>query len=102
MWLTPACAAWVEHRKVTAPGPASRPRPVSSRIASVRLQAALNSRVIIEQAKGMLSEYLNVTVSDAFELLRTYARTHNRKLSEIASDVVDRAIPSSALTSRPG
>jgi GAF domain-containing protein len=67
-----------------------------------QLQAALNSRVIIEQAKGMLSEYLNVTVSDAFELLRKYAREHNRKLSEVASDVVDRAIPSNALTSRPG
>jgi GAF domain-containing protein len=67
-----------------------------------QLQAALNSRVVIEQAKGMLSEYLNVTVSDAFELLRKYAREHNRKLSEVASDVVDRAIPSNALTSRPG
>jgi hypothetical protein len=31
-----------------------------------------------------------------------YARAHNRKLSEVASDVVDRAIPNSALTSRPG
>ena len=62
-----------------------------------QLQAALNSRVVIEQAKGMLSEYLSVTVSDAFELLRKYAREHNRKLSEVASDVVDRTIPSSAL-----
>jgi len=67
-----------------------------------QLQAALNSRVVIEQAKGMLSEYLNVTVSDAFELLRTYAREHNRKLSEVAGEVVDRTIPSAALTSRPG
>jgi GAF domain-containing protein len=67
-----------------------------------QLQAALNSRVVIEQAKGMLSEYLNVTVSDSFELLRTYAREHNRKLSEVASEVVDRTIPSAALTSRPG
>ncbi len=67
-----------------------------------QLQAALNSRVIIEQAKGMLSEYLNVTISDAFDLLRKYTREHNRKLSEVASDIVDRAIPSSALTRRPG
>jgi transcriptional regulator with GAF, ATPase, and Fis domain len=67
-----------------------------------QLQAALNSRVIIEQAKGMLSEYLNVTVGYAFDLLRQYAREHNRKLSEVASDVVGRTIPSSALTSGPG
>jgi AmiR/NasT family two-component response regulator len=58
--------------------------------------------VVIEQAKGMLSEYLNVTVSYAFELLRKYAREQNRKLSEVAGDVVDRTIPSSALTRRPG
>ena len=65
-----------------------------------QLQAALNSRVIIEQAKGMLAEYLTITVDDAFTLLRSYARDHNRKLSEIASDVVDRKIPGTALARR--
>jgi transcriptional regulator with GAF, ATPase, and Fis domain len=67
-----------------------------------QLQAALNSRVIIEQAKGMLSEYLTVTVDDAFELLRGYARTHNRRLTDVAGNVVDRRIPSQALTRQPG
>jgi GAF domain-containing protein len=67
-----------------------------------QLQAALKSRVIIEQAKGMLAEYLTVTVDDAFKLLRNYTRDHNRKLSEVASDVVDRRIPSAALSRRPG
>ena len=62
-----------------------------------QLQAALNSRVIIEQAKGMLAEYLTTTVDDAFKLLRSYARDFNRKLSEVAMDVVDRKIPGSAL-----
>src|SRR5258708_30440673 len=66
-----------------------------------QLQAALNSRVVIEQAKGMLSEYLNITVSDAFELLRSYAHEHNRQPSAVAADVVDRAIPTAALTRRP-
>ena len=67
-----------------------------------QLQAALNSRVIIEQAKGMLAEYLTVTVDDAFGLLRSYARNHNRNLSEVASDVVDRQLPAAALNRQPG
>jgi GAF domain-containing protein len=67
-----------------------------------QLQAALNSRVIIEQAKGMIAGYLTRTVDDAFTLLRTYSRCHNRKLSEVASDVVDRRIPGAALDRPPG
>jgi GAF domain-containing protein len=67
-----------------------------------QLQAALNSRVVIEQAKGMLAEYLTITMGDAFKLLRNYARDHNRKLSEIASDIVDRKIPSATLGRPPG
>jgi AmiR/NasT family two-component response regulator len=58
--------------------------------------------VVIEQAKGMLAEYLTMTVNDAFDLLRKYARGHNRKLSDVASDVVDRTIPSEALITEPG
>ena len=64
---------------------------------AAQLQAALNSRVIIEQAKGMIAQYLTVTMDDAFKLLRNYAHYHNRKLSEVASDVVERRIPSAAL-----
>ena len=53
--------------------------------------------MIIEQAKGMIAEYLTVTMDDAFKLLRNYAHHHNRKLSQVASDVVERRIPSAAL-----
>ena len=67
-----------------------------------QLQAALNGRVVIEQAKGMLAEDLAITVDDAFTLLRNYARDFNRKLSEVAMDVVDRKIPGTALARRPG
>ena len=49
----------------------------------------------------MLAEYLKVTVDDAFELLRNYARTRNRKLSDVARDVIDRKIAGTALTTRP-
>jgi GAF domain-containing protein len=67
-----------------------------------QLQAALTSRVVIEQAKGMLAEYLRMSVDEAFQLLRSYARDRNRKLSDVARAVVGREIPSTALITRPG
>jgi GAF domain-containing protein len=67
-----------------------------------QLQAALTSRVVIEQAKGMLAEFLQMTVDDAFQLLRNYARDRNCKLSHVARDVVERKIPSTALITSPG
>lgn len=54
-----------------------------------QLQTALNSRVLIEQAKGLLAERLQVDVAEAFTLLRTAARTHNRRLSDLAGAIVD-------------
>jgi hypothetical protein len=54
-----------------------------------QLQTALNSRVLIEQAKGLLSERLRVSVSDAFTILRDSARSRNRRLSELAQAIVD-------------
>jgi GAF domain-containing protein len=53
-----------------------------------QLQRALNSRVIIEQAKGVLAERLRVTPDEAFIVLRTYARDHNHPLTELAGDVI--------------
>ena len=47
-----------------------------------QLQAALNSRVIIEQAKGMLAEYLTMTVDDAFKVLRRRARAQPQALRD--------------------
>ncbi|HLQ56320.1 MAG TPA: GAF and ANTAR domain-containing protein [Streptosporangiaceae bacterium] len=66
-------------------------------VVTEQLEAALRSRVVIEQAKGMLAEYLATTVDDAFQLLRIYARDHDRKLTAVATDVVDREIPSETL-----
>jgi len=54
-----------------------------------QLQTALNSRVLIEQAKGVLAERLHVDVADAFTLLRNGARSHNRRLSELAQAIID-------------
>jgi GAF domain-containing protein len=73
-----------------------------------QLQAALNSRVIIEQAKGKLAERLGIDVNLAFTLLRDQARNRNQRLSDLARAFVDgtqaitRPADSSARTSRPG
>jgi transcriptional regulator with GAF, ATPase, and Fis domain len=54
-----------------------------------QLQTALNSRVLIEQAKGVLSERLRLDMDAAFALLRAGARNRNRRLSDLARAVVD-------------
>jgi hypothetical protein len=60
-----------------------------SDLLSVQLQQALNSRVAIEQAKGVLAERLRITLDAAFVLLRAHARNHNLRLSDLARDVAD-------------
>ncbi len=50
-----------------------------------QLQHALDSRIVIEQAKGKLSERRGITVSEAFEVLRRHARNHGKKLHDIAA-----------------
>ena len=53
-----------------------------------QLQAALNSRVIIEQAKGVVAQARGISVDEAFTLIRAYARRHNRRLDHVARAVV--------------
>ncbi|HEX9888347.1 MAG TPA: GAF and ANTAR domain-containing protein [Nitriliruptorales bacterium] len=53
-----------------------------------QLQGALNRRVTIEQAKGMLAERLTVDVGAAFDLLRSYARNNNLRIADVADAVV--------------
>jgi transcriptional regulator with GAF, ATPase, and Fis domain len=56
-----------------------------------QLQTALNSRVIIEQAKGVIAERRQLDMDQSFTLLRSTARTTNRRLSDLARAVVDRS-----------
>jgi hypothetical protein len=54
-----------------------------------RLQDALTSRVVIEQAEGVLGERLPISTDDAFGVLRATARSRNRLLFELARKVAD-------------
>ena len=53
-----------------------------------QLSHALNSRVIIEQAKGMVSQATNCGMDTAFDKLRRHARNHNARLTDVAEAVV--------------
>jgi transcriptional regulator with GAF, ATPase, and Fis domain len=54
-----------------------------------QLQTALNSRIIVEQAKGVIAERRQLDVDSSFALLRSAARRSNRRLSDLARAIVD-------------
>ncbi len=60
---------------------------------NVQLQNALDSRVVLEQAKGVLAHSGDLDMSAAYAALRQYARDHNIKLAQLAVAVVSRALP---------
>lgn len=57
-----------------------------------QLQQALDSRVVIEQAKGFLAHTHQIDLDTAFMLLRSYARSHQTRLADTARDVTNRVI----------
>ena len=57
-------------------------------ILTEQLQGALNSRVVIEQAKGVVAQARGVNPDDAFNLIRQFARGTNQRLSEVANSIV--------------
>ncbi|MBQ1124017.1 ANTAR domain-containing protein [Streptomyces sp. B15] len=73
--LARACALGLAHRTALRRG--------------AELKRALGSRVVIEQAKGVLAERRNGSVDDAFRTLRAYARSRQRPLHQVAREVVE-------------
>ncbi len=77
----------------------------ATREAAIReghLQHALSSRIVIEQAKGMLAERVGVDMDDAFARLRSFARNNNRGLTEVAEGLIAGTISLDLFNDRRG
>ena len=69
-----------------------------SEVLTEQLQTALNSRVIIEQAKGVLAQHSGLSLDEAFAMLRGYARPRQLPLGELARQLVTRELDPTVLT----
>ena len=65
-----------------------------------QLRSALTRRIVVEQAKGFLRAHLDVSVDEAFSLLRRYARTHGEHLTEVARQLMGEPSSRPALLER--
>ncbi len=63
-----------------------------------QLQSALNSRILLEQAKGVLSERARISLDDAFGLMRAHARRNHLQLTTVANSLIDGTIEATTLT----
>lgn len=70
-------------------------------VLSEQLHSALNSRIVIEQAKGALAERAGISVGEAFEMMRGYTRREGRLLRETAEAVIDGQLDADLLRGRP-
>jgi transcriptional regulator with GAF, ATPase, and Fis domain len=68
-----------------------------SQVIAETLQEALNSRVVLEQAKGVLAEMLHIDMDKGFNLIRRSAHLHGSKLTTVAAGVIDGSIGPSSL-----
>jgi GAF domain-containing protein len=74
----------------------------AAHVVNDQLNHALNSRIMIEQAKGMLAERSGLDMEKAFSWLRNHARSHNLLLVDVAQAVIDGTmVPGAAPTPRP-
>jgi len=63
-----------------------------SAVLTEQLQAALSSRIVIEQAKGVVAQTKGVPIEEAFTLIREFARSHRLGLSSVAARLVERSL----------
>jgi GAF domain-containing protein len=74
---------------------------LEAQIVNEQLDHALNTRIIIEQAKGMIAEREGVNLEMAFTDLRAYARNHNLRLADVAGAVIDGSLTAAFLDRSP-
>jgi AmiR/NasT family two-component response regulator len=72
-----------------------------AQIINEQLTQALNSRVVIEQAKGMVAERLKLDMERSFAALRNHARNHNLRLIDLANAVISGTTAPSTLDPLP-
>ena len=72
-----------------------------SHIENAQLSGALHSRVLVEQAKGVLAERWDTSVDEAFQAMRGYARNHHLRLTDLARNIVDGSFDTRVITA-PG
>ena len=72
-----------------------------AQVINEQLAHALDSRIAIEQAKGMVAERLGLDIEESFHLLRNHARIHNVRLADLAHDVITGHVGASALDVPP-
>lgn len=81
-----ACVAIVQHRVST-----------DQQVVADQLRTALDNRVVLEQAKGILSQVGELSMDQAFVALRRYARDRNERLTDVARALVHRRLPADAV-----
>ena len=74
---------------------------LEAQLLAQQLTHALNSRVMLEQAKGMVAERLNSDMERSFATLRNHARNHNLRLSDVAQSVIDGSLTAAGLDAPP-
>ena len=74
---------------------------IEAQVLNEQLQHALNSRVVLEQAKGMVAERAGLDMEQAFTALRKFARDHNLRLVDVAEAVIAGSLAAAALDRSP-
>jgi GAF domain-containing protein len=74
---------------------------LEARVLNEQLSQALNTRIVIEQAKGVVAERADLDMEQSFGRLRAHARNHNRRLADVAQGIIDGTLSTGSLDPLP-